>query len=187
MASAVRVLLEIDSCLITTATVVPGGLGDRDRPRPHERPGRAWVRRALRREFAKDSLRGGQVDDAVEKPRVWSYGGEPGGILGKGRSAWPRAQGRETTRGRCVGENHAPVGEFRAMSSSAGWELTFDNAAIRAGAAEPGATYRVGWSEAEQPRNPRGVVRASLRMRDGEVDVVGVERPRCLAKGVASK
>ena len=126
-----------------------------------------------------------------------------------------------------------PLDEFRVMPSAAGWELTFDNAAIRVGAAEPGATYRVGWSELNNlenrevmvrapasipspraavpeeawgPRDDAGFryaiadietihpdfphwtapVRVSLRMRDGEVDVVGVERPRSVEK-VASK
>jgi hypothetical protein len=122
-----------------------------------------------------------------------------------------------------------PLDEFRVSSPEAGSELTFDNAAIRVGAASPGATYRVGWSKLENlvnhevivrapvpvesprvpvpeeswgPRDDAGYryaiadiqtlhpdfphwtapVRVSLRMRDGAVDVVGIERPRVAAK-----
>jgi len=120
-----------------------------------------------------------------------------------------------------------PLDEFRVTASDAGWELSFDNAAIRVGAARTGATYSVGWSalhnlegrevivrapvsipspraavsqEAWGPLDDAGCrysiadiqtlhpaflhwrapVRVSLRMRDGKVDVVGIERPRAV-------
>jgi hypothetical protein len=55
-----------------------------------------------------------------------------------------------------------PLDEFQVMSAAAGWELTFDNAAMRVGAAEPGATYRVGWSELNNLENREVVVRAPV-------------------------
>ena len=38
-----------------------------------------------------------------------------------------------------------PLGRFPVSRTSSGAELTFDNAAIRLGVAQPGATYRVRW------------------------------------------
>src|SRR6185436_19696169 len=40
-----------------------------------------------------------------------------------------------------------PLDRFRVGRTSNGAELTFDNAAIRLGVAQPGATYKVSWLE----------------------------------------
>ena len=118
-----------------------------------------------------------------------------------------------------------PLDRFEVKKASTAWQLSFDNAAIRVGAAQSGATYRARWSaldnlaDKEEPigeevelDGARAVVPAaawgppddvgyryavaairtlhpdfphwsepvlvSLRDRKGEVDVVGIERPR---------
>ncbi len=118
-----------------------------------------------------------------------------------------------------------PLDRFEIQTAGTGWQLSFDNAAIRVGAALPGATYRALWSALDNlagkespigeeveldgaratvtqaawgPTDDVGYrytvagirtlhpdfshwsepVKVTLRDRQGEVDVVGIERPR---------
>jgi hypothetical protein len=46
-----------------------------------------------------------------------------------------------------------PLDDIHAVQGASGWELRFDNAAIRVGAAKAGATYEVRWSALDNLKN----------------------------------
>lgn len=46
-----------------------------------------------------------------------------------------------------------PLDDFRVTREGSGWVVGFDNAAIRLGAAKPGATYEVIWSQLDNLKN----------------------------------
>ncbi|NJR31214.1 hypothetical protein HC762_00190 [bacterium] len=49
-----------------------------------------------------------------------------------------------------------PLDAFIVTESPAGWALSFDNAAIRVGAASDRASYQLQWTEARQSLRSRG-------------------------------
>ena len=170
-----------------------------------------WAARIVSR-FSDESLRAIVAQAQISDPEAERYLGD---VIIKRRD--------KVVKHWIVATN--PLDEFTVSRSPSGWELGFDNAAVRVGAADKRASYQVQWSKLDNLSNhewPIGDARAldephvpvpssawgprddvkdryavasirtqhpefphwsepvvvSLRDRNGQVQVVGIKRPR---------